>query len=129
MAAKLSIPYVPATAVPIPYVPQTPQIPDPLPGPGTVAQIPGQQSGGGIPVPSFIPPNGFAGLAQQTPAVQSIYRRGRSSGGVRRRRRRGKATAARRRRRAAAGKRGGKFVKGSAAAKRHMAKLRRMRRK
>lgn len=77
----------------------------------------------------FIPPNGFAGFAQQTPAVQSAFlRRGR--GGARRRRK----TAARSKlRRAVRAKgRNGKLkrlVKGSAAAKRHMAKLRRMRKR
>ena len=35
----------------------------------------------------FIPPNGFAGFAQQTPAVQSIYRKGRNGGSGRKRRR------------------------------------------
>lgn len=77
----------------------------------------------------FIPPNGLAGFAQQTPAVQSLYR-GRKSGGGGRRRRRAKATAAapRRRKKKAAGARGkARLVKGSAAAKRYMAKIRRMR--
>lgn len=86
-----------------------------------------------MPLGQFIPPNGLAGFAQQTPAVQSLYsRRGRSGGG---RKRRKKAAAAgakrsvkRRVRRAAAGK-AKRFVKGSAAAKRHMAKLRKMRKR
>lgn len=80
-------------------------------------------------MPSFIPPNGFAGLAQQTPAVQSIYRR--STSGTTRRRKRPKSVKRARRipgkaaRRATRG--ASKLKKGSAAAKRHMAKLRRMR--
>ena len=79
----------------------------------------------------FIPPNGFAGFAQQTPAVQSIYRKSRSGGGGRRRRKAAKkaaCTARRRGRRGAAGK-AKRFTKGSAAAKRHMAKLRKMRKR
>lgn len=80
----------------------------------------------------IIPVGGFAGFAQQTPAVQSLYRGGRRASGSGRRRRKKKAAAApRRRRRAAAKSRGrGKLkrlVKGSAAAKRYMAKIRRMR--
>lgn len=85
----------------------------------------------------IIPPGGFAGFAQQTPAVQTLLS-GRASGTVTRRRRktrRKKKTAARRRpaakrtrrkttRRA---KKPAYMVKGSAAAKRHMAKLRKMR--
>ena len=82
-------------------------------------------------MPSFMPPNGFAGLAQMTPA-------GRDAAGVggknprhrpeRRRRRATKAAAApsRRRRRS---KKAARLVKGSAAAKRYMAKIRRMRRR
>ena len=80
----------------------------------------------------FIPPNGFAGFAQQTPAVQSIYRKGRNGGSGRKRRRKAAkkaaGTARRRVRRAAAGK-AKRFTKGSAAAKRHMAKLRKMRKR
>jgi len=78
------------------------------------------------------------GLASQTSAVQSLAVRvagsnGRPSanGAPRRRRKRRATTTAtpkrRRKRRAAAN--GNRFTKGSAAAKRHMAKLRRMRRK
>lgn len=80
----------------------------------------------------YIPPNGFAGFAQQTTAVQSMgQRRGARSTG--RRRKKKAAGATKRRVRRASGARktrsGGKFTKGSAAAKRHMAKLRKMRRK
>lgn len=76
----------------------------------------------------YIPPNGFVGFANQTSAVQSLgQRRAARSGGTRRRKKKAavKAAPRKRKRRAAAGK----FVKGSAAAKRHMAKLRKMRRK
>lgn len=82
---------------------------------------------GGIPVPSFMPPNGFAGLAQQTPAVQSLYRGRRSTGSGRRRKKRSAAAAPRRRKRRASSK-PARLVKGSAAAKRYMAKIRRKRR-
>lgn len=87
-------------------------------------------SGGGIPVAigQFIPPNGLAGFAQQTPAVQSLYRRRGGGGGTRRRKK--KAAGAVKRRAKRAGKRAAKkFVKGSAAAKRYMAKIRKMRKR
>lgn len=78
----------------------------------------------------FIPPNGLAGFAQQTPAVQALYRRGRSGGGARRRRKKKAAGAVKRVSRRKSAKRATKrFAKGSAAAKRHMAKLRRMRKR
>lgn len=79
----------------------------------------------------FIPPAGFAGLAQQTPAVQALYR-GKRGGGKRRassKRRTKKKVAAAAGSRRRAKRAGGKFTKGSAAAKRHMAKLRGMRKK
>jgi len=82
-----------------------------------------------------IPPNGFGGMAQQSPAGQLMQ----SLGGVRRavgpaRRRRKRSTVSRlasaagprkRRRRASRGR----LVKGSAAAKAYMAKIRRRRRR
>lgn len=78
----------------------------------------------------FIPPNGLAGFMQQTPAVQALYRKGRTASGGRRRRKKKAAAAPKRRARRAKAKRAGaKFVKGSAAAKRHMAKLRKMRKR
>lgn len=76
----------------------------------------------------FIPPNGLAGFAQQTPAVQALYRRRRSGGGGGRRRKKKAAGAVKRRKRTAR-KKISKFTKGSAAAKRHMAKLRNMRKR
>ena len=80
----------------------------------------------------IIPPGGFAGFAQQTPAVQALL-----SGGQPTRRkkttrkkttRRNPRTAARRRT-TRSRKKPARLVKGSLAAKRHMAKLRRMRKK
>jgi len=89
-------------------------------------------TGGGIPVAgSFVPPNGLAGFAQQTAAAQALYGgRGRSSSTRRRRKStKKKARAAAPRKKRASGKRATKFTKGSAAAKRHMAKLRKMRKR
>lgn len=74
----------------------------------------------------YIPPGGFAGFSQMTPASQAVLSR-RVGGG--RRRRKAKKAAPRKRasgvRRKA--KKAKKFVKGSAAARRHMAKLRALR--
>jgi len=80
----------------------------------------------------FVPPGGFRGFQDQTIAAQqqiankigSVARS--ASGGGRKRRKKAKPARAVKRR---ASRRGGKFTKGSAAAKRHMAKLRRMRKK
>jgi hypothetical protein len=87
----------------------------------------GGQSGGGIPIMAgqFIPPNGFAGFAQQTAAVQSLFRKRGSNGGARKRRKKTAAAAPRRKKRASGKK--ARLVKGSAAAKRYMAKIRRKR--
>ncbi len=84
-----------------------------------------------------VPPGGFAGFAQQTPATQELFRRAGRLGGQRsaatRRRRRKAKTAARpvrhRTRRRAVRARNGRMVKGSAAAKRYMARIRRMRKR
>lgn len=86
-------------------------------------------------MPFIVPGIGYAGLGQQTAAAQQVFRQAmggrstRSTGARKRRRSAGSAT--RRTRRATARKRGGgnKFTKGSAAAKRHMAKLRKMRKR
>ena len=91
--------------------------------------------GGGSVAGVIIPPNGFVGFGSQTPAVQAMFARatGRKGGlrSARRRRRRKAATSTPRRRRVSARSRGRKarLVKGSAAAKRHMARLRRMRKR
>lgn len=69
---------------------------------------------------------------QQTPAAQHVMRKtlGRGGGTRRVKRKAKKAKAARRVKRKAKGGGGArKFVKGSAAAKQHMARLRKMRRK
>lgn len=80
-----------------------------------------------------VPPGGFAGFAQQTAATQALLR---GSAPKRRRKtakkapRRKKATVRKRPARRASTarkKKPARLVKGSAAAKRHMAKLRRMR--
>lgn len=79
-----------------------------------------------------IPPLGFVGNSQQTQAQQLLTRQVLGSGtrtnGTRRRRKAKAAPTARRRVRRAASK-ASKFVKGSAAAKRHMARLRKMRKR
>lgn len=77
-----------------------------------------------------------AAIGSMTPAQQILFRPAKSSAGTGRRRKRRKAAAKTSRRkgkkkvaaRRARGK-AARFVKGSAAAKRHMAKLRRMRRR
>lgn len=87
-------------------------------------------------MPIIVPPGGFAGFAQQTPATQAMFQRAGRTGGLRsaatrrRRKRKTAATAPKRRRKTARrgpGRR--KLVKGSAAAKRYMAKIRRKRRR
>lgn len=90
-------------------------------------------------MPFIVPGIGYAGLGQQTAAAQQVFRRamsGGSSTGSTRKKRTKRARATFRRPRRIPGKsrtrrtRGAsKMVKGSAAAKRHMAKLRRMRKR
>lgn len=110
---------------------KTPSAAVPEAAPGGVSFYPNQASGGGIPVMAgqFIPPNGLAGFAQQTPAVQSLYRGRKSSGGRRRKSRTKKVRAAATRKVKRRARKGGakRLVKGSAAAKRYMAKIRKMR--
>lgn len=81
-----------------------------------------------------IPPGGFAGFGQQSPATQQLFsqaaRLGSTRTGPKRRRRKAKAkrAAPKRRRKTAAPRKGrARLVKGSAAAKRYMAKIRRKR--
>ena len=81
-----------------------------------------------------VPPGGFAGFAQQTPATQALFQRaGRVGGTSRRRKRRTKAKTKRATRARAAAPRTRKrakakrLVKGSRAAKAYMAKIRRKR--
>lgn len=85
-------------------------------------------------MPIIVPPGGFAGFAQQTPATQAMFQRagrvgGQRSATVRRRKRRATATTTTKRRKTARRRNTVKLRKGSAAAKRHMAKLRRMRKR
>lgn len=91
-------------------------------------------------MPFIVPGIGYAGLGQQTSAAQQVFRQAMGgarsasrSTGVRRRRPKKKAGArrstSRTRAKRASGSRGNRFTKGSAAAKRHMAKLRKMRRR
>lgn len=79
----------------------------------------------------IVPPGGFAGFAQQTAATQAMFQRaGRKGGKKSARRRKAKAKAAprkRARRKTANGKRPARLVKGSAAAKRYMASIRKKR--
>lgn len=87
----------------------------------------------------IIPPGGFAGFAQQTPATQALFQRAGRVGGLRsaatrRRRRRRKAASrvpskVRRSRRTARRRGSARLVKGSAAAKRYMARIRKMRKR
>jgi hypothetical protein len=83
-----------------------------------------------------VPPGGFAGFAQQTAATQALFQRAGRTGGRRSaatRRRRKRKTAARaapvRRRKTARRGKPARLVKGSAAARRHMARIRKMRRR
>lgn len=80
-----------------------------------------------------VPPGGFAGFAQQTAATQALFQRAGRKGGLRsaRKRRKTKAKTKRAkttRRRTTRGKKA-RLVKGSAAAKRYMASIRRKRKK
>lgn len=80
-----------------------------------------------------VPPGGFAGNAQQTGVTQLIFAKAAGSRGGRRsasrRRRKRKTASAPRRRRSSSRRSSSRLVKGSAAAKRHMARIRKMRRK
>lgn len=88
------------------------------------AQYTGADSMAGI-----VPPGGFAGFAQMTAASKAAQGFGklmRAAGG-RRRKRKAKKSGAKRRKRASGKRKGRKLVKGSAAAKRFMANLRKRR--
>ena len=82
----------------------------------------------------IVPPGGMVGFGNQTPATQALWNQAAgkvngSRGGTRsakRRKAKAKAAPARRRKRSAKRK---TLVKGSPAARRHMAKLRRMRKR
>ena len=78
----------------------------------------------------YPPPGGFAGFMQETPAMQNAFRSaGSMSGNGTRRRAKKKAKAATRRRRKKSSTRKAGTGKGSAAMKRKMARLRKMRKK
>lgn len=84
----------------------------------------------------IVPPGGFYGFANQTPATQQMFARAGRIGGLRSAKRRKRKSAAKKKSVRAAGKRRRSssrkrkaLVKGSAAAKRRMAQLRRMRRR
>ncbi len=76
----------------------------------------------------YPPPGGFAGYAQETPAQQNQFGRAASSNGGTRRRAKKKAKASTPRRRKKSSRKTG-TGKGSAAMKRKMARLRKMRKK
>ena len=75
--------------------------------------------------PMFVPPQGFAGFAQTTPATQRLLG-GRSHPATRKKRKK-KVTKTTRRKKTAKKKTGKRLVKGSAAAKARMKKLRALR--
>jgi len=82
----------------------------------------------------FVPPGGFAGFSAQVPAVQALVqrpatrRKKRKKTTVRKKRATRRTRAApKRRTRTTRSRKPARLVKGSAAAKRHMAKLRKMR--
>lgn len=78
----------------------------------------------------WVPPGGFAGLAQQAPAVRNkVARAARGKSGTTKRRRKKKAVGATRKRKMSRTRprKKGKLKKGSAAAKAYMAKIRRKR--
>lgn len=80
----------------------------------------------------YVPPNGFTGAGQQTQAASIVQMGARMSSRPSSRRRKRKATAKRsapKRTRTKRASSRGKLVKGSAAAKRRMAALRRMRKR
>lgn len=83
-----------------------------------------------------VPPGGFAGFAQQTAATQAMFQRAGRKGGKRSAAKRRKTRAPKKRaarakvaKRTRGSKRKARLVKGSAAAKRYMASIRRKRRK
>lgn len=100
-----------------------------------------QGTGGGMRDPHtgrkrfFVPPGGFAGFSQQSPATQALLRGagGRTvrSPGRRKKKKRTAQRGAPRKRKSSARTRSGRarLVKGSAAAKRYMAKIRKLRKR
>lgn len=100
----------------------------PAPAPEIPSTVEGAQYTGEYSMAGIIPPGGFAGFAQMTPASKAAQGFNRLLRSVKKRTRRKKKSAGGKRKRKASGKRKGrKLVKGSAAAKRFMANLRRKR--
>jgi hypothetical protein len=107
-------------------------------GPGAGGSL---GTGGGMRTPHtgrknvFVPPGGFAGFAAQSPATQAVLRLAgiravRTSRGRKKKKRSAASGTTRKRTRRASTRKGrARLVKGSAAARAHMAKLRKMRRK
>lgn len=119
-------PEPPELEEPPPVLDYGPTVPQSLPENAFYAP---QYRGGGVPIMvPMLPPGGFAGFAQQTPAAQRAMRIG-GNGTGRRRKRRAKKVAGARRRKRRSSKKPARLVKGSAAAKRYMASIRRKRRK
>lgn len=79
----------------------------------------------------MVPPGGFAGFSQMTPASQRALgaRSGNGNGTRRRKRKASTRKGSAKRKRTTAKRKAGRLVKGSAAAKRYMASIRRKRRK
>lgn len=102
---------------------------DAEPAPAAPTETSGAQYTGEFNMAGIVPPGGFAGFAGMTPASKAAQGFGRLLGSARRRTRRKKAKSTKRRAKKAGSRRrkAGKLVKGSAAAKRYMAALRRKR--
>lgn len=124
-------------------VPSPGNLSAPVPAPtSSPASVSFGFSGGSVSIPLLggsrmtiiVPPGGFAGFAQQTPAVQAMFQRagrkgGKRSAAKRRRTKKKAAGATRKRRRASSPRKRARLVKGSAAAKRYMASIRRKRKR
>lgn len=79
-----------------------------------------------MPNKPFVPPGGFVGFAQNSVAAQTLVRP-KKKRAKRRRKKVAKKTTRKRTTKRKTKKKPARLVKGSAAAKRHMAKLRKMR--
>ena len=84
-----------------------------------------------MPTNPFVPPGGFAGFAQQTPAVQAMLAKTPRKKTKKKAKKKPAATRARSatKKKAGARKNSGRLVKGSAEAKRRMAEIRKKRKK
>lgn len=103
------------------------------PAPASPAITEGAQYTGTYSMAGIVPPGGFAGFAQMTPASKAAQGFGKLLGSAKRytsrigRKKRKKRAGGKRKRKASGKRKGRKLVKGSAAAKRFMANLRRKR--